>query len=75
MDDALFFVVKVARVELASESISTRLSPSAANVLFVSPLTAPVSRLCLRLSYWSPVLLGAHTEFSCIFDARFLTYR
>ena len=32
---ALFghFVVKVARIELASESISTRPSPSAANVL------------------------------------------
>ena len=74
-DGALFFVVKVRRVELLSESISTRLSPSAANVLFVSPLIAPVSRLYRWLAYWSPELLGAHTEFSCIIDARFHTYR
>jgi len=75
LGDVLFFVVKVRRVELLSESISTRLSPSAANVLFVSPLIAPVSRLYRWLAYCSPGLLGAHTEFSCIIDARFLTYR
>ena len=36
----------------------------------VSLLPTPKSRLRFRLSYSSSMLLGAHTEFSCIFDAR-----
>lgn len=66
---ALHFVVKVVGIEPTSESTFTRVSPSAAFVLFISLLETPKSRLDLPLSYCSPMLLGAHTEFSFIFDA------
>lgn len=36
----------------------------------VSPHPTPISRLRIRLSYCSPMLLGAHIGFSCMFDVR-----
>ena len=68
-------LVEMARVELASESISAGISPSAVIVLVVSPLPAPNDRLRNQLSRCSSTLPGTRAEFSCIVDARHRAYR
>ena len=67
----IFYVVKVVGVEPTSESISERLSPSAADHLLFRNSNRRFGRLEVFLSHGSPMLLGAHIELSCINDVEF----
>ena len=68
-------MVEMARVELASESTSTEVSPSAADGLKFLRIMRPNGRLMLWLVRESLMLPDGHIRFSCIIDAGYLTCR
>ncbi len=67
----VLLLVKVVGVEPTSESISVRISPSAADCLLFRKRDRQFGRLNHFLSRSSPVLPGDHTEFSCIMTPGF----
>ena len=71
----LHIMVEMRGVEPLSKYTFTRISPSAVDVFLNSPHGRLSDKPAFRLSRYSPVLPGIHTEFSCIMTPNILPCR